>query len=189
MNNNLVLCIARIQKPKGLKGQIKVTAFGEFLKQFPQNTKLSLYSSTKVLDGLLIHPKKKKDITLTTLISQQNETAIIQINDIDSPEKVKTLQGYYIGMPLEEAQEKFADEKNPYYFQYLNLNIVDYESKITKGNVVRIEEINNKAMLVFLSKEKQKEYYIPLEHPNIKENNFKDKKLLIENIDDFVIDE
>ncbi len=145
-----ILVLGRIQRAKGLKGEIRVTAFGELLDRFTPDSPLSLYSGTGTLDGFITDPVFEKSAILEKIIENKgNGVYILRFQDINTLEQIDNeLKGLYIGMPEDEAKEKYFDRENPYLFQWLGMDVYDSsDPEIKIGTIINISIMAGRAVL------------------------------------------
>ena len=185
---NRHLCLGKIHKEKGLVGELKVMTFGSFLLDYKKADSLSLFKSLPPLDGFLREPVFFKQITIES-IKQQNQFLVMRFVGIPRIEDAQKLVGYYIGLPIQDAFEKFvvaAKDDVPYLFEYIDMQVISPTGEDI-GIISRIEELGLNTLFVIILKDSSKEVLIPANLPNIKNIDRQKRTMSIENIEDFIV--
>ncbi len=146
-NIDSILCIGRIQGPKGVKGEVRITAFGELLGTVKKFS-FELYTSKGPIDGFLLEPQKKQAYNFYNIRAYKENIFLANIEGINSPEAVDGLKGLYLGLSLQTAKRDFASDNEPYMFEFLGLAVVDAEEPAIKGQVAAIREYEGRGWLV-----------------------------------------
>jgi len=156
-----ILLLARVQKPHGFQGELRVTRRGELLDQYSEGDALLLYKGTGIRDGFIQTPVFFGEYILETYQSVDDNFAYLRFQDQHTHDQAMNLKGLYIGIPLAEACERFHDENSPYLFEYVGLKVVVDQKEF--GVVDRVEEAGPVRWLVVVSSEQ--EWMVPLDAP------------------------
>lgn len=134
-----ILQLGKIQRPRGLKGQLRVITTGELLYyRVPQ--KLTLYRAAGHAYGLLVEPEKYREMVLTSIKQERPYLHIVTLGGIENREQAEELQGLYFGMPLATALKRFGGGNPPYLFEFLHAEVYDKNELDLQGKVVRIHD-------------------------------------------------
>lgn len=160
-----ILILGRIQRAKGLNGDIRVTAFGELLSKWQERSQLDLYSGTSAKDGFIENPEYVKSLNLE-LVKEIRSNGIIVLRFQEYTQKDlidDELKGLYIGLDLEKAKEKYGDLENPYLFQWLDLKVFDRKNlEEAVGIICGFEEYSGKVLFRICS-DQYGEFLLPSE--------------------------
>ncbi|RME89372.1 MAG: hypothetical protein D6767_08505 [Candidatus Hydrogenedentota bacterium] len=188
MTSDSILTIGRIQRPKGLKGDLRVIAFGNLLEEKNFYSHISFYEAKGSKDGFLHQAKLRKDIQNTEIVlaSRQSEKIFtLRIQGIDSVEKAEKLKGLFLGIPLQVAcqlAKRISDD--PYFFEYVDA-IVEDESKKEIGTVSRLETALPKELL-YIRLYTGEEIPIPLDSPYLKKFDRQKQKVILTHFSDYL---
>ena len=156
-----ILCLGYLKKPHSLLGQIKVRSHGELLGQYSDGDSICYYSVKRVIDGFLEQPRYQDNI-LVERITPYRDGYLLKSTDVSTREEAEKYCGFFLGISLVEAREKFGGSSEPYLFEYLNLKIIDEKTQKLIGNVIRIEEIQKKVFLIVQLDGQAKEVMLPI---------------------------
>lgn len=181
-----ILCLGRIQRPKGLKGLVRVTSFGELLENFNNHFQaVKLYKAKTIEDGFLRNAKEVDSINFK-FNSRNAEVVIGNIEGITAPEPIEKYKGLYLGVEFDEIQKLFPPSKQVYLFHYLDLTTIDANSKNIVGKIIRIENQANADYLAIQTKEND-EIMFPLQDELVSKIDFVDKnEIFLHNLDEYV---
>ncbi|MCB1148264.1 MAG: hypothetical protein KDK38_15795 [Leptospiraceae bacterium] len=179
-NHVPVLALGRIQRAKGFKGDIRVTSRGELLSSFQLPATVKLYRAEGIRDGLLLNPVFSKEVTLVDIPEVNPDYAVVRFEHYSNVDLIETIKGLSLGIPLQEAREKFADEEEPWLFQYLDCKVINNSAEF--GRVVRIEEHGNNTHAV-VKMLNDKELLFPLFSPYVLKIDFKNHTIHTENLE------
>ncbi|NLW68972.1 MAG: 16S rRNA processing protein RimM [Bacteriovoracaceae bacterium] len=141
--------IARISSPKGLKGKMWITPYGDSPERFSSYTHLIIGDEKKPRKVLSCTPHKGRFVL-----------ELEGINDIDT---VETLRGETLF--ITEDQLEPLDEEEYYWRDLIGLKVVD-ENGREIGEIVKIFSTGSNDVYVV---DPVKEYYIPATKDVIKE--------------------
>ena len=187
-----VLCLGYLKEPRGLKGYIKVNSQGELLSLQKKNDNLKLYSADRLDYGILVNYKHIHQIVIEQ-ISEYSKGYLVKFKNISTREEAEKYSRLFIGMSLNEAKEKYgniqsAEFKEHYLFEYLYLEVIEQTTHELLGQVIRIEEINQRAMFIVQKnnveddQNENKELMLPAFSPYIKKIDLKKQVIYTENL-------
>lgn len=134
---NEILNVANLSRPKGLKGEIRATAFGDFLPEL-EGGEVILYTAKEIQDGFLVSPNFFEKINLESVTDYGENTYLLRLTGVNDRTAAERYRALHIGLPLQEAIERFGDAEDPYLFEYLGLEVIDTESRETQGKIERV---------------------------------------------------
>ena len=156
-----ILCLGYLKKPRGLLGQINIKSYGELLNDYSEGDFIDCYSAKRVMDGLLYEPRQKNNILIENIIPCK-DGYLLKPKGSNTREDVEDYCGLFLGVSLEVAKSKFGGSEEPYLFEYLDLTIIDDESKQSIGDVLHLEEIQEKIFLIVRLYSSSKEVMLPI---------------------------
>lgn len=177
-----VLCIGRIKDARGLRGDLKITAFGELLDEVELPLNINTYSATGARDGFLIDAELCGSLKITAV--QREKQPVISCAGIDNRDEAENLRGLYLGMTLPEARETFSgrDRTEEFLFEYVDLDVHSADG-VYKGRVDHIYSSGNASWLS-VSTEEGGEVLLPLNGPFIQRIDAANRRLIVENFDE-----
>lgn len=164
--NSRILILGRIQRSKGLNGDIRVTTFGEILSMHKSRMEVFLYSGTSVKDGFIENAEHKETVHIDSIKEIRNNGVIIlRFQEYTKKEDIdRELKGLYIGLDLEFAKIYYSDHKNPWLFQWIDMELFD-SSDLSEpvGTILSVSEFSGK-VLFRLRLKSSKDVLIPVEY-------------------------
>ncbi|MCS6984756.1 MAG: hypothetical protein NZM25_06495 [Leptospiraceae bacterium] len=137
MNQKNILQLGKIQRPRGLKGELRVITTGELLyHRIPQ--KVSLYRAMGHAYGFLEEPIKEREIWLTSIRREGPALHIVTLDGITTREAAEELRGLYFGISLETAMKRYGGGDPPYLFEYIYAKVRDVVEENLFGEVIRV---------------------------------------------------
>lgn len=179
-----IVSIGRIQRPKGLHGQLRVTTRGDLLSQLQPGAEVSLYQAEKNLDGFLQSPKLHGTIIIKKIISIFTNYLVLSLAGIDTVEQAQKLQGLFFGFDRASLPNWLNTQQDFYLFEYIGLEVQDQHENIY-GHVVRIDNSSTPFLIVEVKKTKE-EVLVPLEAPYVKAPKRENNYILIEDFSNFL---
>lgn len=183
-----IVSIGRIQRPKGLHGQLRVTTRGELLSQLPHGAEVSLYKAEKNLDGFLQSPRWHSVITIKKIVSVFSNYLVLALQEVETIEQAKKLQGLFLGFDRLSLPSWFDLQQSLYLFEYIGLEVCDQHQKVY-GHIVRIENSSTTFLVIAVknTNHKKEEVLIPLNAPYVKAPKRKDQYIVIEDFSNFLL--
>ena len=167
MNFELVLgmliTIGKVLKPFGLKGEMKIEALTDFPERF------------KKLDHVVLMSSKGEEVTCqVTSVRYANGVPFLTFSGYDTPEKSKTLNGWLVKIPREEAVS--LPDGSYYWFELIGMEVFSEQGE-KLGTISDIFETGSND--VYVIKRNGKEVYIPATLEVIKQVDTTAKKMVI----------
>ncbi len=163
----MLITIGKAVKPFGVKGEMKI----EMLTDFPER-----------FNGLrrvyLISPAGKETVCEVKSVRYANGIPFLLFSGYDSPEKAKTLNGWLVKVPEEEAVP--LPEGSYYWFELMGMEVVS-DSGETLGPIVDIFETGSND--VYVVKCGGKEIYLPATREVIRQVDRGAKRMVVHLID------
>ncbi len=132
-----ILQLGRIQRPRGLKGELRVTTSGELLYHTIP-TVFTLYHAAGSELGFLTQAKPIRQVTLVAIEEESALLQIVRLKEISDRGQAEELQGLYFGLPLAEALTRFGGGHPPYLFEYIDADVTDVAEPSFTGRVVHV---------------------------------------------------
>jgi len=181
-----VLCLAYVQRPRGLQGDLRIVQKGTLLNRYLAGDILYFYKATGVQDGFLKNPEKVMEGTYKSLQSITSEHNSLRLEGVKNTEEATPFKSFFIGLELDLAIEKFGGEKEPFLFEY-----IDSEGVTEKGEHVgvlsRVEEYGTIEWFIFVNSENV-ELMVPRQSHFIARINLKEKQIVLRNLDELSSD-
>ncbi|MDH5719647.1 MAG: ribosome maturation factor RimM [Spirochaetia bacterium] len=187
IENQKVVNLGRIQSPKGILGEMRVTCFGSLLSMMPVNSALDLYECESTQDGFLINPRRHSKQILISAKWIGNRLILLKLKDIADRDRAEKLKSLYLGITLSEAKKKFSAKESDYYlFHLIDLIVKDSQTQNVEGSVESLEQSGSQVWLnVYLIKEKET-IMVPLESPYVDKINFEKGEILTTGIRELI---
>lgn len=189
-----ILLLGRVQRPRGVKGELRVTCRGDLLTHMEPGEMLSLYTGEAIKDGFIEQPAFVESARLEELYPVANEVISVRLSALNDRDSAEKYCGLYFGLSLEEAKIRFGDEEEPYLFQYIAMDVydgADGEENNLIGKVERIEDsglqwlivktivkTNDNEIKSEIINEIKNEIMVPLNGPFVEEVDFKENRLM-----------
>ena len=159
-NESIVISLGRLNKAQGLNGDIQVATSGDLLLSYQINESISVFQATEFRDGILLNHKKTRVLTFKKKPKLSGQNIIVSFVEIEDRNGAETLRGQFLGLELDAAKSRFSNEKEPYLFEYLQVEVFDSSDPAITGLVERIEPRGNQNWLIIKCKEE--EVMVPL---------------------------
>ncbi len=180
-----IVCLARIQRPKGLDGTLKLTVFGELLRNEGKNLSvISIYEAKGIEYGLLVQSVFIAIHSVHNLVFH-NQYGILSLYGVNDVQQAEALQGLYIGLPLEVAQKRRGIKDDIYLFELLNLMVVDEKDHTSIGTVIRLKELGLNQLVVIQLYTSGDIIEVPINSPYLVNINTVSKTIVVRGIQDF----
>lgn len=161
------IAIGYIQKAHGIRGQVTVKPLTDYPPRF------------KELKSVIVEPRNglKKQMQISEVSVREN-AIYLGFEDVSSREEAEALKGATLYVPLEEVRA--LEEGNFYHFE-----VIGFVVKTTGGrNLGRVEDVLDlPANAVFVVKNQEKEYLIPLIKDVVKKIHKEAGEIIIEPIE------
>ncbi len=141
----MLISIGRVLKPWGVRGEVKVETLTDFPERFKDLRRIYLES-----------PSGKKISAEISAARYVDGAPFLLIAGYDTPEKSRTLNGWYIRIPQEEAVP--LPEGSYYWFELIGMEVVS-EGGEKLGTITDILQTGSND--VYVIKRGRKEIYIP----------------------------
>ncbi|HEX9019770.1 MAG TPA: ribosome maturation factor RimM [Nitrospirota bacterium] len=163
----MLVTIGKLVKPFGVKGEMKIESLTDFPERF-----------TKLRRVYLVSPEGKEVVSEVMSVRYAGGTAFLRFAGYDSPEKARTLNGWFIKVPEEEAVP--LPEGSYYWFELVGMEVRS-ESGEKLGRIVEVFQTGSND--VYVMKSGRKEVYIPATQEVIKQIDRKTKRMVIHVMD------
>ncbi len=163
----MLITIGKVVKPFGVKGEMRIEPMTDFPERF------------KGLDRVyLVAPSGKEVACEVRSVRNTGSILFIQLAGYDSPEKAKSINGWLIKIPEEEAVP--LPEGIFYWFEIIGMEVIS-ESGEKLGTIVDVFETGSND--VYVMKKGRKETYIPATKEIVKQVDRKAKRMVIHLMD------
>lgn len=159
--------IGIISKPRGIRGEVKVTPLTDKFERFKQLRNVTISGAERELETFEI-----EKVTITA------KALNLKLKGIDTRDQALELKGKEI--IINEDQIFPLDEGNYYIFQIIGLEAFDKDGEYL-GKVSDV--LKNPGNDVFLIKRENKEYLVPAVKEIVNKIDLKNKKILINRIE------
>ena len=156
------VCIGRIFKSRGVKGEVLVLPLTSSPKRFEDISRVYIKLDEEV-----------KEFTID-YFRPYGRTVILKFHGIDSPEDAKRLHGRELMIP--EAESPPPPEGVYYYYQILGLQGYTTEGRFI-GSVTDIIETGSND--VYVVRNGEREYLIPAIRDIVKEIDIKNRRMIV----------
>lgn len=136
-----LLLVGRVLRTQGIKGQVKVSSFGEDTESFSQGRKIYIKTSRGEMRSFLIEASRP-----------QRQWRILGLEGVKRIEEAEELLGGLIYVPKESL--KALPEEEFYWYQLLGLQ-VRTEEGILLGTIKRIFPTGSNDVFVVQGKERE----------------------------------
>lgn len=131
-----ILQLGRIQRGRGLSGEVKITTSGQLLLLKIPAT-YYLYTASASYDGFLKEPVVVQQITIQKIREEGPMVLVATLEGIKSRDAAEELKGLYFGLELTQAIESFGGGTPPYLFEYMDAQVTDRAEPSLTGTVTR----------------------------------------------------
>jgi 16S rRNA processing protein RimM len=159
----MLITIGKAVKPFGLKGEMKIEPMTDFPERFKDLRRVSLVS-----------PTGKELAAEVKSVRYAGGKPYLLFSGFDSPEKAKTLNGWFVKVPREEAMP--LPEGRYYQFELIGMEIFS-EAGDKLGVLTDIFETGSND--VYVMKRGREEVYIPATREVIKKIDTAAKRMVI----------
>ncbi len=163
----MLITIGRAVKPFGIKGEMKIEPLTDFPERFKDLR--SVY---------LVSPAGKELVCEVKSVRYAGGTPYLIFGGYESPEKAKTLNGWFLEVPEEEAVP--LPEGSYYWFELVGMEVFS-ESGEKLGKITEVFETGSND--VYVMKRGGKEVYIPATKEIVKQVDRKAKRMVIHLMD------
>jgi 16S rRNA processing protein RimM len=163
----MLITIGKAIKPFGVKGEMKVKVLTDFPERFKGLRR-----------AYLVSPAGKELASEIESVRYAGGVPFLLFGGYDTPEKAKTLNGWLIKVPEEEAVP--LPEGSYYWFELIGMEVVS-ESGEKLGTIVEVFETGSND--VYVMKRGKKEVYIPATKEVIRQVDRKAKRMVVRLMD------
>ncbi len=163
----MLITIGMVQKPWGVKGEVKVRPLTDFPERF------------KDLQRVYLAPPRGNEKACRVLSTRYlGGQPLLLLEGYDSPERSKTLAGWLIKVPREEAMP--LPEGQYYCFELIGMTVCT-EAGEKLGEITDIFETGSND--VYVVKSGKKELYLPATSEIVKQVDRKSRVMTIHVVD------
>jgi 16S rRNA processing protein RimM len=159
----MLIIIGKAVKPFGVKGEMKIEPMTDFPERFRGLRRVYLVS-----------PAGREIVCDVRSVRYAGETPVLLFDGYDSPEKARSLNGWFVKLPEEEAIP--LPEGTYYWFELIGMEVVS-EAGEKLGTIVDIFETGSND--VYVLKRGRKETYIPATREVIRQVDKQAKRMTI----------
>lgn len=159
----MLVTIGKAVKPFGVKGEMKIEPMTDFPERFGKLTRVYLVS-----------PAGREIVCRVLSVRYARRTPYLLFEGYDSPEKARSLNGWFVKLPEEETVP--LPEGTYYRFELIGMEVVS-EAAEKLGTIVDIFETGSND--VYVLKQGRKEIYIPATRDVIRKVDTKAKRMTI----------
>ncbi len=163
----MLITIGRAVKPFGVKGEIKIEPMTDFPERFKDLRRVYLVS-----------PAGREIVCEIRSLRYADGVPFLLFSGYDSPEKAKTLNGWFLKVPEEEAVP--LPEGSYYWFELVGMEVVSEDGE-TLGTITEVFETGSND--VYVMKKGRKEIYLPATKEIVKHIDRKAKRMVIHLVD------
>lgn len=159
----MLITIGKVLKPWGIKGEIKIESLTDFPERFKQVRRV-----------FLVSPKGTEKSCAMRSVRYSGSAPLLLLDGFDTPEQAKTITGWLIKIPEEEA---IPLPKGQYYwFELLGMEVFAEDGE-KLGSIIDIFETGSND--VYVIKHNGKEVYIPATREIVKNVDTKARTMII----------
>lgn len=163
----MLITIGKAIKPFGVKGEMKIESLTDFPERFKGLRRVYLVS-----------PAGKEVACGVKAVRYAGGAPFLLFEGFDSPEKAKTLNGWLLKVPEEEAMP--LPEGSCYWFELVGMEVFS-ESGEKLGTIVDVFETGSND--VYVMKQAGREVYLPATKEVVKQVDRKAKRMVIHVMD------
>ena len=163
----MLITIGKAVKPFGVKGEMKIEPMTDFPERFKGLRRVYLVS-----------PAGKEFVCEIQSLRYAGGVPFLLFSGYDSPEKAKTLNGWFLKVPEEEAVP--LPEGSYYWFELVGMEVVS-EGGEKLGTIKEVFETGSND--VYVMKQGRKEIYLPATKEIVKHIDRKAKRMVIHLVD------
>jgi len=163
----MLISIGTVQKPHGVKGEVKVQPLTDHPERF------------KLLQRVFLSPPKGNSIECSvSSVRFIDGKPLLLLNGYDSPEKAREIAGWLVQIPREEALP--LPEGQYYWFELIGMD-VESESGEALGRITDIFETGSND--VYVMRSGKREIYLPATKDVIRTVDRAAKRMVIRVVD------
>lgn len=159
----MLITIGKAVKPFGVKGEMKIEPMTDFPARFSSLTRVYLVS-----------PAGRELVCRVLSVRYAEGTPFLLFDGYDSPEKARSLNGWLVKLPAEEAVP--LPEGTYYRFEIIGMEVIS-EAGEKLGTIVDIFETGSND--VYVLKQGRKEIYLPATREVVRQVDKKAKRMTI----------
>lgn len=159
----MLITIGKVQKPHGVKGEVRVQPLTEHPDRFKRLRRVFLTSPAGVQRECAV-----------TAVRYQNEAPLLLLTACDTPEKARELNGWLVQVPAEEAVP--LPEGRYYWFELIGME-VESDAGERLGRIVDIFPTGSND--VYVMQMGDREIYLPATREVIRQVDKKAKRMVI----------
>jgi 16S rRNA processing protein RimM len=163
----MLITIGKVSKPFGVKGEMKIEPMTDFPERFKDLRRVYLVS-----------PAGKEIVCAVQTVRYAGGVPYLLFGGYDSPEQARTLNGWLVKVPEEEAVP--LPEGSYYWFELIGMEVFS-EGGDKLGTIVDIFETGSND--VYVVKRGRKEIYIPATQEVIRQVDRAAKRMIIHLMD------
>ena len=163
----MLITIGKAVKPFGVKGEMKIEPMTDFPERFKDLHRVYLVS-----------PAGKELVCEVQSLRYAGGVPYLLFSGYDSPEKAKTLNGWFLKVPEEEAVR--LPEGSYYWFELVGMEVVS-EGGEKLGTITEVFETGSND--IYVMKRGTKETYLPATKEIVKHIDRKAKRMVIHLVD------
>ena len=163
----MLITIGKAVKPFGVKGEMKIEPMTDFPERFKDLRRVYLVS-----------PVGRELICEVRSLRYVGGAPFLLFSGYDSPEKAKTLNGWFLKVPEEEAVP--LPEGSYYWYELVGMEVVS-EGGEKLGTITEVFETGSND--VYVMKQGRKEIYLPATKEIVKHIDRKAKRMVIHLVD------
>ncbi len=163
----MLITIGKVVKPFGIEGEMRIEPKTDFPERFKRLVRVYLVS-----------PSGKEVACEVRSVRTAGSILFIQLAGYDSPEKARSINGWLIKIPEEEAVP--LPEGTYYWFELIGMEVIS-ENGEQLGTIVDVFETGSND--VYVMKKGRKETYIPATKEIVKQVDRKAKRMVIHLMD------
>jgi len=160
----MLITIGRVQKPHGVKGELKIELLTDHPDRFASLSRVFLTSPRG----------EERQCTVAAVRSGRDGKPLLLLTGYDSPEKARELNGWLVQIPEEEAVP--LPEGQYYWFELIGME-VESESGERLGRIVDIFPTGSND--VYVMQAGQREIYLPATKEVIRQVDRTAKRMVI----------
>jgi 16S rRNA processing protein RimM len=159
----MLITIGKVLKPFGVRGEVKVEPLTDFPERF-----------TGLSQVYLTSPVGKQVPCTVKSVRYAGKTPLLVIEGYDTPEKVKTLSGWYVQIPEKDAVP--LPEGSYYWFELIGMDVRS-EAGEKIGTITEVFQTGSND--VYVVKRGGAEVYIPATQEVVKQVDKKSRTMVI----------
>jgi 16S rRNA processing protein RimM len=163
----MLITIGKAVKPFGVKGEMKIDPMTDFLDRFKGLRRVYLVS-----------PAGKEIVCTVQAVRYAGGAPYLLFEGYDSPEKARTLNGWFVKVPEEETVP--LPEGTYYWFELIGMEVIS-EAGDNLGIIVDVFETGSND--VYVVKRGRKEFYVPATQEVIRQVDRTTKRMVIHLMD------